>query len=269
MDYNLAQLPQRLPDSNKGTYGKILNISGAKYMPGAAYISSMAAITSGCGLVCLMSEQSVIKAVCAQTSIITFAPFKELKEKLNSFDVLLIGCGLSTSRHAAKIFKTAIKNSKLPTVIDADGLNILAKHNIVLPPQTILTPHPLEAARLLNTDLETILADREKHAIKISQKYKCVTVLKSHETIVTDGQKIYKNTTETTALAKGGSGDVLAGVIASLMAQKMPVFDAAALGVYLHGLSGDLAAKNLTEYCVTANDTIRFLPNAFMNYYAK
>ena len=266
MDYNLTELPCRPLDSNKGTFGKILNIAGSKYMPGAAYISSVAAMTAGCGLVCLMSEESVIQAVSAQTSIITFAPLSEMLERLQTFDVLLIGCGLSTSKQAEKIFKYAIENSKLPTIIDADGLNILSKNQIPLPEKTILTPHPLEAARLLHTDLEKVLADRENSAKEISKSYNCITVLKSHETIVTDGEKIFKNTTETTALAKGGSGDVLAGVIASLTAQGMELFDAAALGVHLHGTSGDLAAKNLTEYCVTANDTIRFLSNAFMNY---
>ncbi len=266
MDYKLPQLPKRDLNSNKGTFGKILNIAGSKYMPGAAYISSISAMTAGCGLVCLMSEESVIQAVSAQTSIITFAPLTEMLEHLQVFDVLLIGCGLSTSESAEKIFEKAICNSKIPTIIDADGLNILSKIKITLPASAILTPHPLEAARLLHTDLEKILADREKAAKEISKNYNCITVLKSHETIVTDGVNVYKNTTETSALAKGGSGDVLAGVIASFVAQELNLFDAAALGVHLHGLSGDLAAKNLTEYCVTANDTIRFLPNAFMNY---
>ena len=115
-------------------------------------------------------------------------------------------------------------------------------------------------------NLEKILTNPIQTATEICKKYNCITVLKSHETIVTDGKNIYKNTTETTALAKGGSGDVLAGIIASFVAQGMLLFDAATLGVYLHGKSGDLAAKNLTEYCVTALDTIRFLPLAFMDY---
>ncbi len=266
MDYKLPQLPERDLNSNKGTFGRVLNIAGSKYMPGAAYISSIAAMTTGCGLVCLMSEESVINAVSCQTSIITFAPLSEVKKRLNSYTVLLIGCGLSTSIEAECIFRKAVGNSNIPTIIDADGLNILSKIKITLPPETILTPHPLEAARLLHTDLEKVLADTEKAAREISARYNCITVLKSHETIVTDGERVYRNITETSALAKGGSGDVLAGVIASFAAQGMKLFDAAALGVHLHGMSGDLAAKNLTEYCVTANDTIRFLPNAFMNY---
>ena len=266
MDYKLPKLPSRMPDSNKGTFGKILNISGSKYMPGAAYISSVSAMTAGCGLVCLMSEESVIKSVSALTPIITFAPYSELIKKLSTFNVLLIGCGLSTSNKSIKIFKKAVCNSKIPTIIDADGLNILANMKISTPVDTILTPHPLEAARLLNIELEQVLNAKEQSAISISKKYNCITVLKSHETIVTDGEKIFKNVTQTTALAKGGSGDVLAGIIASFVAQSMSLFDAAALGVYIHGLSGDLAAKNLTEYCVTANETIRYIANAINNY---
>ena len=268
MDYKLPKLPTRKPDSNKGTFGKILNISGSQYMPGAAYISSVSAMTAGCGLVCLMSDECVIKTVSALTPIITFAPHNELAQKLKTFDVLLIGCGLSTSLKSVRIFKKAIQNSKIPTIIDADGLNILANTKISTPSKTILTPHPLEAARLLKVELEQVLKAKEQSAINISKKYNCITVLKSHETIVTDGTKIFKNITQTTALAKGGSGDVLAGMIASFVAQNMNLFDAAALGVYLHGLAGDLAAKDLTEHCVTANDTIRYIANAFNNYYA-
>ena len=266
MDYKLPQLPHRDKNSNKGSFGKILNISGSRYMPGAAYISSVAAMTAGCGLVCLVSDENVIKAVSSQTPIITFAPIENIEEKLKHFNVLLIGCGLSTSDFAHNLFKKAVSTSQIPTIIDADGLNILSEYEFPLPQNTILTPHPLEAARLLKSSLEKVLSNFESSAIKISDKYGCITVLKSHETIVTDGKKIYKNITETSALAKGGSGDVLAGMIASFVAQGMPPFDAAALGVYLHGKSGDLAAKNLTEHCVTAIDTIRFIPHAFKNY---
>ena len=266
MDYNLPPLPKRPINSNKGTFGKILNIAGSHYMPGAAYISSLAATTAGCGLVCLMSEESVIQTVSTLTPLVTFAPISDLKEKLTTSNVLLIGCGLSTNSTAHSLFVDAVQNSQIPTIIDADGLNILAQKQINVPTQTILTPHPLEAARLLNCNLEKILTNPIQTATEICKKYNCITVLKSHETIVTDGKNIYKNTTETTALAKGGSGDVLAGIIASFVAQGMLLFDAATLGVYLHGKSGDLAAKNLTEYCVTALDTIRFLPLAFMDY---
>ena len=154
----------------------------------------------------------------------------------------------------------------LPTVIDADGLNILSKTQILLPKNTILTPHPKEAARLLNCELKDVLNNMQQSAQKISKKYNCVTVLKSHKTIVCDNEKIYINSTGNSALAKAGSGDVLAGMISGLLAQKMNIFDSAVLGVYLHGLAGDLAKNDLSAYGVLASDTIRYIPLAIKNY---
>lgn len=273
MGYKLPKLPKRDENSNKGTFGKILNISGSEYMSGAAYLSSVSALKVGAGYVELASEERVLNAVAALAPEVVLAPL----EKVDEIDatVLLVGCGLSTSDKAVKLFKKAIKRN-IPTVIDADGLNILAK--LYPSPQSwekvserrmrgiILTPHPKEASRLLNCTLEDILSDMENSAKKISEKYKCVTVLKSHRTIVTDGEKIYRNTTGNSALAKAGSGDVLAGMIAGLLAQKMSLFDAAALGVYLHGLAGDLAKNDLSAYGVLASDTIRYIPYAIKNY---
>lgn len=268
MDYKLPKLPERDENSNKGTFGKILNISGSEYMSGAAYLSSVSALKVGAGYVELASEERVLNSVAALAPEVVLAPF----EKVDEIDatVLLVGCGLSTSDKAVKLFKKAIKRN-IPTVIDADGLNILAKNQEILKQvqdniQLILTPHPKEASRLLNCTLEDILSDMENSAKKISEKYKCVTVLKSHRTIVTDGEKIYRNTTGNSALAKAGSGDVLAGMIAGLLAQKMSLFDAAALGVYLHGLAGDLAKNDLSAYGVLASDTIRYIPYAIKNY---
>lgn len=154
----------------------------------------------------------------------------------------MIGCGLSTTEEAEKIFKDTLSLvNNIPVVIDADGLNILAKKNIKLPEKVILTPHPKEASRLLACSLDEVLNDMEAAAKAITQKYNCVTVLKSHRTIVTDGVNIYHNVTGNSALAKAGSGDVLAGMIAGLLAQEMNIYDASVLGVYLHGLAGDLA----------------------------
>lgn len=152
----------------------------------------------------------------------------------------------------------------VPTVIDADGLNILSKlESTFLPSHLILTPHPKEAARLLHVDLDVVLADMEKAAKEISNKYNCVTVLKSHNTIVCSKDlEIYVNNTGNSALAKAGSGDVLTGMIAGLLAQKCEAFYAARLGVYLHGLCGDLAKNDLTEYGVFAHDLIRYIPGS-------
>ena len=264
MDYNkLPKLPERSENSNKGTFGKILNVSGSEYMTGAAYLSSVSALKIGAGYVELASHDNALKVTASQAPEIVLAPINKIPEIIKSSTVLLIGCGLSTSNEAVNLFKNTISLAKdLPTIIDADGLNILAENNIELPQNTILTPHPKEASRLLKCSLNEILSDMEKSAKKISKKYNCVTVLKSHKTIVTSNEQIYYNNTGNSALAKAGSGDVLAGMIAGLLAQNMQIFEASVLGVYLHGLSGDLAKNDLTAYGVLATDTIRYIPYA-------
>lgn len=255
-------MPVRAENSHKGTFGRVLNISGSDYMPGAAILSSLAALKTGCGYVFLCSTERVINAAAAQTQNIVFVPLNELEVQLNHADILLIGCGLSISGEAEEIFEQTFANPhQIPTVIDADGLNLLSKkQDTTLPLQTILTPHPKEAARLLDTELNDVLNNMEASAKEISKKYNCVTVLKSHRTLVCSKEgEIYQNTTGCSAMAKAGSGDVLAGMIAGLLAQKCEPFYAAKLGVYLHGLCGDIAKNDLTEYGVMAHDLIRYI----------
>lgn len=255
------RLPKREENSNKGTFGKILNISGSKYMWGAALLSSLSALKIGAGYVILASDENVLNRINAPEIVLSSI------SKIPEIDptVLLIGCGLSTSDEAKELFNQTIP-SKLPTVIDADGLNILAQTDITLDKNTILTPHPKEASRLLNCSLEEVIENMENSAKKICEKYNCITVLKSHKTIVTDGENFYHNTTGNSALAKAGSGDVLAGMIAGLLAQGSSPYEASCLGVYLHGLAGDLAKNDLTAYGVLASDTIRYIPFALKNF---
>lgn len=256
-------MPLRKENSHKGIFGRVLNVSGSDYMSGAALLSSLAALTIGCGYVFLCSTERVIDAVAAQTQNIVFCPLSDIENQLKHAEVLLIGCGLSTSDTARAVFKKALNNFSMPVVIDADGLNILAEDYTVLPGSVILTPHPKEASRLLGIKVEKILSDMEFYAKEISKKYNCVTVLKSHNTVVCSTDfEIYINCTGNSALAKAGSGDVLAGIIAGLLAQKCTPYYAAKLGVYLHGLAGDLAKNDLTEYGVLASDQIRYIPCA-------
>ena len=257
------KLPKREQNSHKGTYGRVLNVAGSKYMPGAAYLSSVSALKIGCGYCFLCSEESVLSAVANQTQNIVFVPCQDLLKQLKIADVVSIGCGLSTSLRAKRIFRKIMSQvGEIPVVVDADGLNILAMGKFKLPKKLILTPHPLEAARLLNIKTEDILCDVQNSAKEIAKKYSCVVALKTHKTVVTDGENIYINETGNSALAKAGSGDVLTGMIAGLLAQGVDLFEATKLGVYLHGLSGELASKKLTEYGVMASDLISFIPNA-------
>lgn len=270
MDY---KLPERFENSNKSTYGKVLNIAGSDYMPGAAYLSSVSALKTGCGYCFLCSTERVIDAVAAKTSNVVFVPLTELSTQLQLADVIEIGCGLSQSQQAIDIFRFVIENvaQNVPLIIDADGLNILSANSILFNNRkfsnVILTPHPKEAARLLNCLLDEVLNDVEQAAYKISTKFNCITVLKTHRTVIIskNGQK-YINTTGNSSMAKAGSGDVLTGIISGLVAQGMSLFEAASLGVYLHGVSGDIAAKELTKYSVMANDLISSIPFAIKTY---
>lgn len=268
MDYKLPKLPKRSENSNKGTFGKVLNISGSEYMTGAGFLSSVSALKVGAGYVELASCERALNVVATLAPEVVLAPLSKIPELISNATVLLIGCGLSTSDTAKQIVKTVLP-AQIPTVVDADGLNILAESTEILHSakndkikNLIFTPHPKEASRLLNCELEDVLNNMENSAKKICEKYNCITVLKSHNTIVSDGNKIYRNTTGNSALAKAGSGDVLAGIIAGLLAQKMTPFDASCLGVYIHGLAGDLAKNDLTAYGVLASDTVRYIPNA-------
>lgn len=266
MDYKLPKLPYREENSNKGTFGKILNIAGSKYMPGAAYLSSISALKTGAGYVELVSDDCVLETVSKLAPEIVLAPYKKLTELINDATVIEIGCGLSTEKQ--EIFDKVIDERKnQPLVIDADGLNILAKMNYTFDKNVILTPHPKEASRLLNCSTEKILNNPEQSAIEISKKYNCITVLKTHRTkIASPDGEFYTNNTGSSALAKAGTGDVLTGMISGLLAQKMSVLEAAILGVYLHGLAGELATKDLSEYSVLASDVVNYIPFAIKLY---
>ena len=267
MDY---KLPKRIQNSNKSTFGRVLNIAGSDYMPGAAYLSSVSALKIGCGYCFLSSTERVIDAVAAQTQNVVFVPVEQVKNYLNdTTSVVSIGCGLSQNEVAKGLFDFVIENSlqACPLVIDADGLNLLAKDSLKYLERkfdkVILTPHPKEAARLLGCTLDYVLTNFDKSAIGISDKYNATVVLKSHNTVVVspDGRK-YVNNTGNSSMAKAGSGDVLTGMISGLLAQGMDLFEASVMAVYLHGLCGDFAKEKLTEYSVMADDLISFIPFA-------
>lgn len=272
MDY---KLPKRIENSNKSTYGRVLNIAGSDYMTGAAYLSSVSALKVGCGYCFLCSTERVISSVAAQTQNIVFMPIKNLEASLNDtlFNVIEIGCGLSQSDVAVDIFNTTIHNISKEQIllIDADGLNILAKNPQLFASlelkNVVLTPHPKEAARLLDCSVDEILDNTLESAQKISRFYNSITVLKTYRTVVVspDGRN-YINTTGNNSMAKAGSGDVLAGMISGFAAQNRDLFDAAVIGVYLHGLSGDFAKEELTEYSVMAEDLISYIPLAIKKY---
>ena len=268
-------LPERTDNSHKGTFGKILNIAGSRMYSGAALLSSLSALKVGAGYVSLACIEEIIDRIASLSPEITFIPLKSTNkgtisnnneiENLYTYDVISIGCGLTTNNETMDFTKDFLKqiNKKQKLIIDADGINILAnfKDGTHLK-NAIITPHPKELARLLNVSVAEIVDNRKKYARITSQTFECITILKGHNSIITDGEKVYQNTTGNSALAKAGSGDVLTGIIAGLLAQKMELLEAGILGTYLHGLAGDIASKDLTKYSVLATDVIKYIPQA-------
>ena len=262
---NNFKMPPRNKISNKGSYGKVLNFVGCDNYIGAAYLSTVSPYKVGAGFVALASERKVIDSVAKMLPEAVYLSRKEGLSSIENYTVCILGCGLGLEKKSIEIFNKVLKrlhSLDIPLVLDADGLNILANTNVVLPQNTIITPHPMEAARLLNCSLEEVLSDMQLAASRLYQKYSCVVVLKSHATIVLFKDEYFINDRGNSALAKAGSGDVLAGIIAGLLAQKMTPYEAAKLGVYLHSRAGEIASEDLTQYSVLASDLIKYIPKA-------
>lgn len=282
IDISLAKeiLPQRVQDSNKGTYGKVLNISGCFNYQGAAYLSSVAPLKVGAGLVTLASIENVINNLSSTTPWVTFFPlrdyynkciasdaFNDLKDVVNNYNVISVGSGLSVLPAVNAFVDDFLKyfsGSDKKIVIDADALNILSQLECKsLPVNSVITPHPMEMSRLLDVSLDEIQKDRIGYAKKAAEKFLCTVVLKGLRTVVcTKNLNVYVNTSGNSSLAKAGSGDVLTGMIAGFMAQGLSSENAAILGVYMHGLSGEIASLSLTEYSVLATDIVDCIPYA-------
>ena len=271
-DWKNMKLPKREQFSNKGTFGKVLNIAGSEYYTGAAYLSSVSALKVGCGYVALSSSPKVLHNVALRSSDIVYLPLEQVKKKVSDYNVVSIGCGLSTELSVSILFKSILETlseSAAQVIIDADGLNLLSKmkDGVNLPESLIITPHPKEASRLLKVEVEEILDKPMQYAKELSEKYNCTTVLKLHSTVISskDGD-IYINNTGNSALAKAGTGDVLTGMIAGFCAQGMDNFEAAKLAVYLHGKSGEIASSMLSEYSVLASDLLKYIPLAIADF---
>jgi NAD(P)H-hydrate epimerase len=282
----LPTLPKRSADSHKGSYGTVLALAGGRGMAGAAGLVGASALRSGAGLVRVATSAEVQPAVasfepcymtyplvCDDQGLIRFDPNRKTLEKLlERADVLALGPGIGQSFELRELVHWVIESVKLPTILDADSLNLLAgqTHYLAnLNRPVILTPHPGEFARLTERSITEIQSDRERHAIALASANHLVVVLKGAKTVVTDGTRVYVNTTGNPGMATGGSGDVLTGVIAALLGQKLPAFEAAQLGVYVHGLAGDIARDQNGEIGMTAGDIVDSLPDAFYHLAAE
>ena len=279
------ELPLILSRSNprqyKNNFGHVFILAGSAPMLGAAALTALSVMRSGAGLVTLGVPQSLNPAAQKKISnvimtlplretkdhCVSSAAFKRIKEYLRRCNVLALGPGLSRNPSAQKLVLRLIKAIDLPVVIDADGLNNLAGHLRILKKQKavrILTPHPGEMARLIKVSIACVESDRKKTALRFAKKYNCVVLLKGHRTIVAspDG-RVTINGTGNVGMATAGSGDVLTGVVSSFIAQGVETNQAVRSAAYIHGLAGDLAAKDLGKASLIATDLIDYLPQAF------
>lgn len=259
-------LKDRDAEGHKGSFGKVGIIAGSKGMVGSVYLSSMAALRTGSGLVYTgvckdIFEIMQIKCIENIIKLIDFKDINSLSEFYENLDALGIGPGLSnlmTTKELEYILKTYGK----AIVIDADGLNTISKDLKILNKNKnlILTPHEGEFSRLLNVPISEISSNRELLAKKFAKEHSVVLVLKGANTIVTDGYEVYINKTGTSGLATAGSGDVLTGIITSLLGQGYEKFQAASLGVYIHGLCGNFLETNLGTDGIIASDILNEIP---------
>ena len=282
-EYAAAVLPKRKFDGHKGNFGKVLVAGGTVGYTGAPYLTASAAVRSGCGLVFLGVPESIwgveaAKCVSAmpfplpeksdiitkRSVLVVDKALQKLEEKLSGCDVLALGPGMGREPQTELLVRELLCRTEKPVVLDADGINALEGHIDILDQRkgrvTILTPHDGEFLRIGGK----FSKGRIEAARSFAQNHGCILVLKGHRTIVaTPEGNVLVNTTGNSGLAKGGSGDVLTGIIASLLAQRATAVQAAALGVWMHGRAGDLAAERLTEYAMTPTDVIESLPEVF------
>ena len=270
-----GSLPRRDPMGHKGTFGKVLCICGSVGFSGAAVFAGRAAVRTGSGLVYLGVPEPVWPVAAAKCDEVMPFPLpsregrlspeaeEPIRRRAGGCDAVLVGCGLGRGPGCEALVRRLLDLDR-PLVLDADGINALSGHIDLLDARrgrpTVLTPHEVEFARI-GGDLSR--GDRERAARDFAMAHGCVLVLKGHRTVTASPEgDVLVNTTGGSGLAKGGSGDVLTGVIASLMAQRADALRAAAVGVWLHGRAGDLAEQELTAYSVTPEDVVRKLPDA-------
>lgn len=273
-DHACAPLPSRKIDAHKGDFGRVLLIGGSQTMPGAIGLAAMAALRTGSGLVIVATPRNAAPTVagfspCYMTqgfSLDQTVPEEVLELVQNWADVIAIGPGLGTADKTAEMVKQLYQTAAQPMVVDADGLNCLAKSGVDFGAhdgQRILTPHPGEFRRMLEQPV-TRREEMEEFATQFAVKEDVTLVLKGHRTLITDGKQSSHNPTGNPGMATGGSGDVLTGMIASLVGQGLAAFDASKTSCFLHGKAGDIAADKLGQVSLISSDLLEFLPAAIM-----
>lgn len=276
-------LPERKPDGHKGDFGRVLIIAGSTGLTGAAALAGESALRTGSGLVKVACPRTVQPVLATKLTEVMTYPVPDvgkkgalalralggLRELIKEHDAVVIGPGIGRHRETFELVRRLVSKIDKPTIIDADGLNALAGHPEILkhcPSLLVLTPHPGEFARLSGTTAppESYIQERADCTIKFATDHGVVLVLKGSPTLVAspDGE-CYLNPTGNDGMASGGAGDVLSGIVGSLLGQHIPAFEAAVAAVYLHGLAGDFAAEIKTRRAMIAGDLIASLPEVF------
>ncbi len=274
-------LPKRRRDAQKGDFGRLLCITGCRNMPGACALSTQAALRSGAGLVTVGTAPENPMRLAAALPEAMWLPLEtdadgflqdaenhvKLLPHLKRANAVLLGCGMGTTEQIRSFVHWVLETATCPVILDADGLNCIAG-SIDIDRRTgtdwILTPHPGEMSRLAGISVTAVQAEREKTASAFAAQYPVTLVLKGAGTLVAKDAKICRNPTGNPGMSRGGSGDVLAGMIAALAAQGLSSWDAACAGVYLHGMAGDIAAQKYSEQAMLPRDLIECLPEAFL-----
>ncbi|MDR2525703.1 MAG: NAD(P)H-hydrate dehydratase [Oscillospiraceae bacterium] len=289
----LLQLPRRNPAGHKSDFGHLLSVCGCLHYPGAAVLAARGAVRCGVGLVTAAFPLAAYPAIAPQATetpllplpsnragTLRLAALPALKQALFGKQALLLGCGLGFNADTIALTETMIADCVCPAVLDADGLNAAAvgicagdAHIHFLrkaQAPLVLTPHPGEMARLTGMNVSEIQQNRTQVALDFARENGVVLVLKGEKTVVADadGGRYYRNTTGNDGMAKGGSGDLLAGMLASFLAQGMVPFAAACFAVYLHGLAGDRAAARLSRRGMTPHDCMAELPMLLSDFEA-
>lgn len=272
---------QRERRTNKGDYGQILCVCGSfpesktlgLAMSGAATLSAKAALRTGAGLARVFTHKENFSAVSSALPEAVMLLYEEsldyelLASEVKRADAVLVGCGLGKSQMSREIVEIVLKNISSPLVIDADGLNIISGNpqfwdymSAEQRKQTVITPHPKEMSRLCGRSVNEILERPVQSAEEFSQKYGVITLLKDHNTVITNGETVYINNSGNAGMATAGSGDVLGGILVSMLGnstlEARSILHKVAIGAYLHGLSGDFAAELYGEHCMIAGDIV-------------
>lgn len=276
---HISKVPPRKKDTHKGDFGHVFVLAGSCGMTGAAYLASQAALLAGSGLVTCGIPRSLndimeIKLTEAMTlplnETVKGALSRSAEKEICSFaeksNAVALGPGISRGEETKKLVKNLLKKINKPLVLDADGIIAIVNNLAILKKRkatTVLTPHPGEFSRLTGKNVATIQQNREKNAVEFAKKYGVILILKGHRTVIANAKgDVYVNTTGNSGMSTAGVGDVLTGMIASFLGQGIEPYSAAVIGVYLHGLAGDIAAREKGQFSLIASDLLGKLPQA-------